>query len=224
LGEDLVLLSIRPASGRLKADHRLEFVLMGCELIRLAAIGRLELQGGRIVVADATPTGDTQLDAALHRLAQARRPPKARSYVLRYRSGIRLAYLNRLAAAGAVRSESGWLTRSRWLIVDQARAADARQRLDAIALSQGQIDATQAAYGSLAAAIGLLRSLYGRPAARPVRKRMAQVARGRWTADPVAGADGPPSTETRAAVDARIRAATQPVLKAIAAAASTSGG
>jgi Golgi phosphoprotein 3 (GPP34) len=224
LGEDLVLLSIRPGSGRLKADHRLEYVLMGSELIRLAAHGRLEFQSGRIVVTDATLTGDALLDAALRSLARARRPAKARSYLLRYRSGIRLAYLNRLVAAGAVRCQPRWITRTRWFIADQARAVDARERLDAIALSPGQIDATQAAYGGLAAAIGQLRVLYGGSAARPVRKRMAQVARGQWTADAVTWADATPGADTQAAIDARIRAATQPVLKAIAAAASASGG
>ncbi len=71
LGEDLVLLYIRPASGRLKARHRLEYGLMGSELIRLAGHGRIEFHGGRIVVIDAAPTGDAQLDTALRSLARS---------------------------------------------------------------------------------------------------------------------------------------------------------
>ena len=132
---------------------------------------------------------DAQLDTALRGLARARRPVQARSYLLRYRNGIRRAYLDRLVASGVVRRQRGWITGTRWFIADQARVADARARLDAIALSPGQIDAAQAAYGSIAAAIGLLRFLYSGPAARPVRKRMSQVARGQWTAA-VTTADG----------------------------------
>jgi Golgi phosphoprotein 3 (GPP34) len=64
LGEDLVLLSINPRSGRLANATRLRFGLLGSELVRLAASRRVDITGGRIVVLDSGPTGDRELDAA----------------------------------------------------------------------------------------------------------------------------------------------------------------
>jgi hypothetical protein len=58
LGEDLVLLSINPRSGRLGNATQLRFGLMGSELVRLAASRRVDITDGRIVVLDGGPTGD----------------------------------------------------------------------------------------------------------------------------------------------------------------------
>jgi Golgi phosphoprotein 3 (GPP34) len=53
---------------------------MGAELVRLAADRRVDVTGDRIVVLDAAPTGDPELDAALASLAQARRPPRPKKW------------------------------------------------------------------------------------------------------------------------------------------------
>lgn len=232
LGEDLVLLSIRPSSGRIWTANRIDYGLMGSELIRLAAKGRVRFQAGQIVVTSQAPTGDAELDAALGSLARARQPVRPKNWVGRPRPRIRRDYLNRLAASGAVRPEPGRFFGTRWFITDQARLADARARLDAIALSAGQIDAAQAAFGGLAHAIAIVRLLYRGSANRPVRKRMAQVADGKWTAAAVdgavggAGAGGPAGSASEAAIAASIRDATVVAIEAIraAAAAAASGG
>ena len=41
LGEDLLLLSIRPDRGRIGNADKIDFGLMGAELVRLAVLGRL---------------------------------------------------------------------------------------------------------------------------------------------------------------------------------------
>src|SRR5580698_9200130 len=64
LGEDLVLLAIRP-NGVIGTGAKLQYGLSGSELVRLAALGRVSIQDGRIVVLDHTPTGDLLLDEAL---------------------------------------------------------------------------------------------------------------------------------------------------------------
>jgi hypothetical protein len=46
LGEDLVLLSIRPDKGSVMTGERIGFGLMGSELVRLAAAGRIDIQRG----------------------------------------------------------------------------------------------------------------------------------------------------------------------------------
>jgi Golgi phosphoprotein 3 (GPP34) len=72
---------------------------MGAELVRLAALGRVDISDGRIVVKDPTPTGDSQLDAALASLAGDRR--SARAWVARTRRDILKAHLTRLADGAA---------------------------------------------------------------------------------------------------------------------------
>jgi hypothetical protein len=182
LGEDLLLLSIRPDRGRIGNADKIDFGLMGAELVRLAVLGRAEVAGERIAVVDAAPTGNAELDAALKSLAEAGRPPKATAWVGKPRRGIRGAYLARLAQAGVIQIEPtrflGMPTGSRLHLIDGARVADARARLDAIALSSGPVDVTQAAYGGLAYATGLASLLYRGRDGRQAGKRLAEVAKG----------------------------------------------
>ena len=195
LGDDLVLLSINPDSGRIRTARKIDYGLMGSELVRLAASGRVDIEAGRIVVRNPLPTGDAELDVALASIAEARRPPKADRWVGHPRHGICRAYLERLNAAGVVRKESALLTR--WRIARPQLVADARARLDAIAVSTAPLDLAQSAYGGLAHAIGLDAELYRGWGNRGIRRRFEQIAKGRWTAprasDPGAdlAADGP---------------------------------
>jgi len=179
LGEDLVLLSLSPRSGRVTTAQKIGYGLMGSELVRLVAMGRIGIQSGRLHVLNAGPTGDAQLDVALTDIARARRPPKVEHWVGRPRRGICAAYLERLAAAGCVQERGGLLTR--WRVADSTRLARARARLDAIATSAGRIDLGQAAFGGLAHAIGLDAVLYPGWGNRATRKRFQEVAKGQWT-------------------------------------------
>ena len=202
LGEDLVLLAIRPGHGTLAARERIPYGLRGSELVRLAASGRVGITDDRIVVLDAGPTGDERLDAALASLAGARRPPRPKAWVGRPGARICDAYLARLAAAGAIREERGqvlgFIPVVRWRITDAARAADARARLDAIVHATGPVGTAQAAFAGLAGASGLARcSTRARPG-RPLRKRLDQIAQGELTR----GAAGPPA-QAESAADAR---------------------
>jgi len=215
LGEDLLLLSIRPDRGKVGNTDKIDFGLMGSELVRLAALGRVEVAAGRIAVRDAAPTGDAELDAALKSLTEAGRPPKATAWVGKPRGGIRGAYVDRLARAGVIQLEParflGIPTRPRLRLTDGGRAADARARLDAIALSSGPVDVTQAAYGGLAHATGLASLLYRGRDGRPARKRLAEVARGGAVTDAASVA---PDAVTRAASDAAVRAASDAAVQA----------
>jgi len=225
LGEDLVLLSINPRSGRLANATRLRFGLAGSELVRLAASRRVDITGGRIVVLDGGPTGDSELDAALASLAQAGRPPQPRKWVGAPRRKITDAYLARLASAGAVRAEPGALL-TRWRIVDEARCASLRARLDAIVHGTGSVDSEQAAFAGLASASGLGELLYRGWGNRKLRKRLDQIAKGQWTGPVLPATDAATDAgdaavraATQAATDAAVRAATQAATDAAVAAA-----
>jgi len=220
LGDDLVLLSIQPGGRRMRNEERLGFGLMGSELVRLAARGRVSVNDGRIIVLDAAPTGDTQLDAALASLAGARRAPKAQTWVRNKRRGINEAYQTRLARVRAIRIEErqflGMTIKPRLHVTDGRRVADARARLDAIALSSGPVDITQAAYGGLAHAAGLPELLYPGRDGRQARKRLAEVAKD-TQAGPAAGEVTPLPRAGQAPADDSERAA----IRATASAAAT---
>jgi hypothetical protein len=225
LGEDLLLLSIRPDKGDL-ASGWIDYGLSASELVRLAAWGRIDIQADHVVVRDATPVGDAELDAALDSLVQARQPPKPKNWIVggwTYK-GRRVVstYLGRLVSAGALRSEKRRLAGTRWLITDSARVADARQRLDAIALSPGQVDVAQAAFGGLAHAIQLDLLLYPGKAHQSVHERLQHIAEGQWTIEAVTGAaathaasSDPTAVTTQATTRAVVEAATSAVIQAV---------
>jgi Golgi phosphoprotein 3 (GPP34) len=210
LGEDLLLLSIRSRDGVITTISRINYGLMGSELIRLAAMGRVSVDKRQITVLSQVPTGDEQLDAALTSLANGK-PQRPRTWVGHPRRGIRDEYLERLVRAGVLRSESiGRLGRKRWVVPPSRRADQARERLDAIAYSTGSVDLAQSAFGGLAHAVNLDGHLYPKFADRRLRRRLREVGSGQWTQD-VADAV---SAAASAATDAATRAATEAAMRA----------
>jgi hypothetical protein len=214
LGEDLVLLSVSP-DGKVTTAHQIGFGLMGSELVRLAAAGKITIAAGRVDVIDQSPGLDPCLDAALASLVGARRGVRAKAWVSHPRRGITEAYLERLAAAGVLQAERGTrlgiFSVTRWRVTDAGRQAEARARLDAVALSAGPVSTAQAALGGLAHAAGLGAVLYPGRANRQARARLERIAKGSDVAAAVAdagsGADGA-SQATAAASQAAVTAAT----------------
>jgi golgi phosphoprotein 3 len=179
LGEDLFVLSIRRRDGKLLARSRIDLALMGSELVRLAAAGRVRITEGRIEVVDQTATGDPELDAALLSLIAAPFPPRPVTWVGLPRPGIRDAYAARLVSARVLRVEAARrLGASRYHLAGSPRVAEARSRLDAITAAAGPpADSAQAALGGLACAIGLGGALYPGREGRDRRARMGELAR-----------------------------------------------
>ena len=231
LGEDLVLLSLR--DGRLSNPQQIGFALMGSELVRLAAAGRITIESDRIVVADPAQTGDADLDTALGSLVRAGRPPRPKHWVSHPRRGLSDSYLARLAAAGVVQAERGSVLgifpATRWRVIDQERLSAARARLDAIAGSDGPVDTPQAAYGGLAHAAGLGMRLYPGWGNRRLRSRLEQIARNKVPSAPAADASTAAATRAaasaaeaaRRAAYAAQQAATQAAINAATAAATS---
>lgn len=230
LSEDLLLLALDAGRGGLGRTYAISYGLMGADLVRLAARGRIDIIDDQIVVRNPAPTGDAELDAALARIGEPARPPRPGDWVQRPHPRICGWYLERLMAAGVISAQTRfWFTR--WRITHTGRLAEARQRLDLIACSAGPVDLSQAAYAGLACAIGLGQLLYPGKRRRAERDRLREIAAGHWTtpaiaSDPPAGAAAsldPGSGAGRAASDAAmlaaIRAATDAVAGAAAAAA-----
>lgn len=214
LGDDLILLSIR-SDGVIGTAAKLRFGLSGAELVRLAALRRVDIERGRIIVLDHRPTGDVLLDQALTSMADGRRAPKAKTWVAHQRGDLPRRYLERLAYAGTVRAEQrnalGFIPKTRWIILNAGRLALARARLDAIAYGSGGIGSEQTALAGLASAIGLPSLIYPGFAGRAARKRVEAAGRSGGTA----------AHATKAAADAAGISATNDVAMHAALAAAT---
>ncbi len=186
---------------------------MGSELIRLTALGRVHVDDRQITVLNQIPTGDAELDAALASLTSGK-PPRPRNWVGRPRHGIREAYLERLVKAGLLRTESsGPLARKRWIVPQSRRVDEARDRLDAIVYSTGQVDLAQAAFGGLVHAINLDGHLYPRFADRKLRRRLREIGAGQRTGT-ATDAVGSAANAASAASQAATRAATEAAMHA----------
>lgn len=212
LGNDLVLLSIRP-SGVIGTAAKLGFGLAGSELVRLTALGRVDVEGGQIVIHDESPTGDVLLDEAL---ASMQGGLPAQYWVATGRGDVTRPYLERLVSAGTIRAESrkamGLVSVTGWTVLDAGRLAEARARLDAIAYGSGSAaDSEQVALAGLAGAIGLPSLVYPGFAGRVARKRVAQVGRDSGSPPNLPAA---PRTATTTAVWASINGVTHAVASA----------
>src|SRR5215472_13256341 len=115
-------------------------------------------------------------------------PPRPGDWVARLRLGIVAGYLHWLEAAGVIQADTRWWL-ARYRVTDAARAAQARQQLDAVARSAGPVDLGQAAYAGLACAIGLDRMLYRGRRGRAECRRLRDIAAGHWTASPPGAGD-----------------------------------
>lgn len=216
LGEDLLLLAVR-TDGTLPIPEKLRFGLAGSELVRLAAAGRVDIVRGRIMVRDTAPTGDPLLDEALASMTGGLRGgPKASTWVARHRPGLVGRYFSRAEAAGTIRSERrtalGFIPVTRWKVVDTARAAQARARLETVAASTGPVDPEQAALGGLASAIHVTGYVFPGRAGAPARKRLREVAKSDRVS--AATADAANAAAHRAATDAAASAATDAAVRA----------
>lgn len=223
LAADLLLLAINSRTGQVRSPRAVDCALMGSELVRLAAAGRVEITGGRITVLDRRPTGDEELDSAVRSIADVRWRPRAGGWVGRPRRGIRRAYLNRLAQEGAVSmGESLVLRQPRWRVTDSERLGAARQRLEVIARSEGRVTVEQRAYAGLAHAIGLGKVVYPAWADRAARARLRGVAAGRAGPRDLTG-PGEAVTAAIRATDHAARAASRAAVHASSSSAAGSG-
>nr|WP_244893971.1 GPP34 family phosphoprotein [Planobispora rosea] len=104
IAEEVLLLSYEETEGKqLVSSAHLESALGGALLAELAVNGRIALDGKKVVVKDATPLGNDELDAVLARIAEDSKQRKPESWVYRLQSGkLRKRLLAGLAERGVL--------------------------------------------------------------------------------------------------------------------------
>ncbi|WP_299520523.1 GPP34 family phosphoprotein [uncultured Serinicoccus sp.] len=189
---------------------RAELAVAGALLCELALAERISLDGGRIAVVDASPTGDELLDEALGRFAE-RAGKKPKDVLARIGRGLPGWALERLSRAEVMQEEQaralGVRWWSRWRVVDPLRRDRLRAELLAVLTGREEPDGRT---GSLVALLHATNALqHALPAEardgiplRELRRRAKEVARGRWAASAVSEAIQAATAAAAAAVAA----------------------
>ncbi|GAA0808480.1 GOLPH3/VPS74 family protein [Spirilliplanes yamanashiensis] len=191
--DELVLLAYDDDGERRLGSTELEYGLGGALLLELALAGRVDVDGNRVVVVDASPVGEPLIDAALARVAAEQKPRKPGHWVDKLRRGARDAVLERLVAQGTLdRAEQKvlWVfPRTQYPVpggVEPPAETDARQRMRAAVTSTGDVaDPRTAALCSLVAAVGFDRKVFADLPRGDVKRRLKEIGRGAWAATAV---------------------------------------
>jgi hypothetical protein len=210
LAADLLLLAIDPQRRNLRVIERLDYALMGADLVELALARRVVMEGDRVLVLDARPTGDRLLDEALASIAAKDRPPRAKAWVQAVRKGLRSDYLGVLTEQRAVqpvpRPFLRFFTVTDLVVLEPGRQTGIKARIDAVASGAAVDAARDRALAGLTHAAGLAGVLYPGGANRALRRRLQQATRSERVGADVLRATAAVSD---LAVDAASRAATE---------------
>jgi hypothetical protein len=215
LAADLLLLAIDPRRRNVRVTEKLDYALMGADLVELAIAERVVMDGNHLLVVNARPTGDPLLDDALASIAAATKPPTARAWVRAVRKGLRSQHLVALADKGSIqlspRPFLRFFTITDKVVLDTERLARTRAAIDAVAAGALSDDPRERALAGLAYACGLAAVLYPGGANRVARKRLEQAAR----TDRISSrASRATQTVGQAAMEATTRAVTESAIRA----------
>jgi hypothetical protein len=193
LAEDLYLLASDGPTGRLLIDTaHLDPGLGGALLLDLALQGHVGLSDSHVVVTGGPPTGEPLLDGALTTIADEAKEHGPDYWVRVLARGAHRAVQNRLLDVGVLRRDDDRLLHV--IPVHRTHESDGRVHHavlnhlnDSVVLGHPPTLKT-AALVSLVLAVGLERHLFPRSDRHEIRRRMAEIADGRWVAPAVSGA------------------------------------
>ncbi len=191
--EKLFILSIDDERGEIKSSIKstLQYGLAGGLLAELQLANKIQLQGGRLTLADSTPTGDAWLDEVLAEIAAAQKPRKLSRWIeILGRKQIIRQTASRLAERNVISIEK---KRYLWIIpydiypqVDASAKYWVKQRLRGIALAGEKTHAQDLILLSLLKACGLLRLLFTRDERKYASKKVQELVKGETFGETVA--------------------------------------
>jgi hypothetical protein len=166
---------------------RLRHGLRGAELIRLVAGRYVEfvMEGTRfwpkplvVPLDNPSPPADPNLLELLETIRSRGRPRQVAFWVSeQLTSGVTDGYLHQLEARGITRSESSRLRGTRWCLVETARAATVRQRMDEITASPNPPGIEERSLAGLAHAMDMEGQLYPGSEGKERRERLVQITK-----------------------------------------------
>lgn len=171
LAEDTLLLLTEDATGKAVVDSSsLELALAGSVLLELTLQGRVDVARpgepvklGRVVVRDASPTGDVLLDAALARIAGVS-PRKPEPMLGQLKKGLVDEVRRRLTERGVLRFEEGRVlgvfpTR-RWPAADSSHEDQVRRALHDVLVTGRTATPTEAGLLAILLAVDKVHAVF----------------------------------------------------------------
>ncbi|WP_127505249.1 GOLPH3/VPS74 family protein [Actinoplanes solisilvae] len=189
LVEEFTLLAYDDDGTPLTDGTHLDHGLGGGLLLELALAGRVDVEDKRVVVVDASPTGDPLVDAALAKIVgedKARRPGH---WVSKFAKETRPMVLARLVDEGILTTEKDKVL---WVFprikypaahgVEPAQEKAARDRMRRAVLDSGAVEPRTAALCALVAATDLDKTVFGDLDRKAVKARLREISEGAWAA------------------------------------------
>ncbi len=185
IAEELLLLAHGDDGKRLIGSTELDRGVAGALIVELALAGRLAVEDNRLVVRNASPTGDPELDAALHRIAEEDKRRKPKWWVEKLDSKqVNERVLTRLAERGVLREEThrilGFLPTTRYPAQDPGLESEVRERLYRAVMGADQPDDHTVALAALLHACGLSRKVIPEVDRATLKRRMKELTEGEW--------------------------------------------
>jgi hypothetical protein len=192
LAEEFLLLAYADDGTPLTDGMHLDNGLGGALLLALALESRIDVVDKRVVVLNASPTGDPLVDQALERIVEAEKSRKPGYWVSKFAKDTRPRVLEKLVADGVLTMEKdrvlGVFPRTRYPAAQGSEPAvetDARQRMRAAVLSDGTVESRTAALCALVAATDLDRKVFADLDRKRVKARLQEISQGAWAAKAV---------------------------------------
>ena len=182
--EEMLLLVLDDENGRFARvpDWSMNYALAGSVLMDLAMENRIDTDPNKLVLLDATPTGDDLLDPTLEDIALAENEHDARYWVERAAGRaqvIRERALERLVEAGILEQRDDrflWVFKSRrYPAVDGTAQREVKLRVMGVLFSDEIPDPHDVVTICLADACGIFRKILSKRQADQAIERIAQV-------------------------------------------------
>ncbi|MEU4682905.1 GOLPH3/VPS74 family protein [Streptomyces xinghaiensis] len=189
LGEQLLLLALDDESGTEKESAKVALAVSAAALVELALARRMDVTGDKVTLLDPTPLGEPALDAALAEIAGRDKPGGTGDWINRLKGDAVAGARSGLLDKGLVREERkkvlGLFPVRRYPEADGSAEAAVRRRLEEVVLGGEAPDDRVASLVALLHGAGLHRLAFPDADGSAVKKAMAEVAHGRWSAEAV---------------------------------------
>ncbi len=183
LAEELLLLALEDESGKVSssASNSLDSGIAGAAVMELVLRGKLGMEDGKLVVEDASPTGDSQLDELLGQIEDSRKPRGAEHWVSVFGGrSLRDDLIKRLVGKGVLKEEEDrilWIFPTRSYPTDDATPErELRRRVRAVALEGAASEPKDAALLSLVKACDLTGEVFAPEEEPRVRERLEHIS------------------------------------------------
>ncbi|MFC7934301.1 GOLPH3/VPS74 family protein [Streptomyces cinereoruber] len=193
LAEEIMLLSLDDESGAAKEKQSAAWAVAGGILLDLVLAGRVAVDGGRLRVADRTPTDVPLLDERLRRITEwagrRSRAPKTTEWLTKDYAKAVKATTESLRGRGLVRAEQrkvmGLFPVTRYPEADGSVERELRDRLRAVVLDGAEPDTRTAGLLALVHGAKLHRVAFPDVPRKEIAPRLEEIAAGQWASEDV---------------------------------------